>query len=216
MNIFLSVVTAGAALLVAAPAQAQLGWLRDLHFAGGGLVYAVQEGTDLEAKTRSGTWFGGEIEARLAKVSLHARFLAGSLNENAPGFSQTARSTSMALLYHPASGIEAGVEGEAVRLASSLSTTIWRLYGVRLGVTTGLGIAGLRGRADFAAYPVTGAVAARALRVPMRAEVGMAYAIPRLPLELRLAYRAEIIDFKDTSDLRLAGLLVGVAVRLGP
>ena len=216
MNNFLTAVSAGAALLVAAPAHAQLGLLRDLHFTGGGLVYAVQQGTDQEAKSRSGTWFGGELEARLGRVSLHGRFLAGPLNESAPGFAQRARSTSVAILYHPAPWVEAGVEGEVLRLASDLSTTLWRFYGVRLGVTTGLGITGLTGRAEAAVYPVTGVVAARALRRPMRAEVGMAYAIPSLPLELRLAYRAENIDFQDTADLRLAGLLAGVAIRLAP
>ena len=38
---------------------------------------------------------------------------------------------------------------------------------------------------------------------------------PRWPVEARFAYRVEHIDFEDTNDLRLAGLLGGIAVRFG-
>ena len=210
-----SLVAAAALAAVAAPARAQLGRLRDLHLTGGALVYAVRQGSDVEANSRTGTWKGVEVSVQTGRLAVRLSGMTGPLGGASTGLAQDVRETTLGVAYALKPWLEVGVEGEALRLESDLATTVWRLYGVRVGVAQSLGVEGLVGHADFAVYPMTGVVAARALARPMRAEVGLVWAPSRWPVEARFAYRVEHIDFEDTNDLRLAGLLGGIAVRFG-
>jgi hypothetical protein len=209
-------VTATVLLAAASPAQAQLGFLRGVRFSGGALVYAARQGSDVEQISRTGTWKGLEGAAQKGRVTVRLSGMMGTLGGTATADPQDVRETTLGVSYAVRPWLEVGVEGEALRLESQASTAVvWRLYGVRVGVSPPLGVDGLVGHADFVVYPLTGVVAARALRRPMRAEVGLSWAPPGWPVEARFAYRAEHIDFEDTNDLRIAGLLGGIAVRFG-
>jgi len=206
-----------AALVVSAalPAEAQTGFLRTLDASAGPTVYFVRQGSDVDANSRSGTWAGAEAAVRAGRIHVQVRVLFGSLGGSSAGLGQRVRETGLGVSLALRPWLDLGVDVEALRLASDLATTLWRLYGVRGAVSQPLGVRGLTGRAEFAVYPITGVVAARQLRRPMRAEVGVSYATPLLPLAIGLGYRVESIDFEDTNDLRLAGLLLGVTVRRG-
>ena len=199
----------------AVPAQAQLNAPRAVQLSGGPLVFAVRQGSDVEAISRTGTWWGAFGTLGVGRITACLLGMTGTLVGASTVLTENVRETVLSASYRLLPWLELGLEGEVVRLKSDLGTTLWRLYGARAGVTERLGFGDLAGRADLAVYPVTGVVAARRLRRPVRAEVGLVWTAPTWPVEMQLAYRVESIDFVDTNDLRLAGLMVSVAVRLG-
>jgi len=206
-----------AALIVGAalPAGAQIAFLRTLDASVGPTVYFVRQGSDADANSRTGTWAGAQGSVRVGRIDIQVRGLFGSLSGSSPGLAQRVRETGMGVTLALRPWLDLGVDVEALRLSSDLAVMVWRLYGVRAAVSQPLGFAGLTGRAEFTIYPLTSVAAARPLRRPMRAEVGVSYATGLLPLEVSFGYRVESIDFEDTNDLRLAGLLVGVTLRHG-
>lgn len=208
----LAALVLGAAL----PVQAQTGFLRTLDVSGGPTLYLVRQGSDVEANSRSGTWAGAQGSVRVGRIDVQVRGLFGSLSGSSQGLAQRVRETGLGVTLALRPWLDVGLDAEAIRLSSDLATMVWRLYGVRAAVSHSLGFQGLTARAEFAVYPLTSVAAARPLRRPIRAEVGLSYATGLLPLEISLAYRVESIDFEDTNDLRLAGLLVGVTTRHGP
>ena len=197
------------------PIRAQSGILRRLAVSGGATTYFVRQGSDVDANSRSGTWAGAQAGVRVGRIDVQVRGLFGSLSGSLPGLAQQVRETGLAVTVPLLPWFDAGIDVEALRLSSDLAVMVWRLYGARAAVSHGLGVTGLTGRAEFAIYPLTSVAAARPLRRPMRAEAGLSYATPQLPLELSFGYRVESIDFEDTNDLRFAGLLLGVTVRTG-
>ena len=207
----LAALVLGAAL----PANAQTGFLRTLDVSGGPTMYFVRQGTDVDANSRTGTWAGAQGSVREGRIDIQVRGLFGSLSGSSPGLAQRVRETGLGVTMPVRPWLDVGVDVEALRLSSDLAVMVWRLYGVRAAVSHSLGLRGLAGRAEFTIYPLTSVAAARPLRRPMRAEVGLSYVTPLLPLEVGFGYRVESIDFEDTNDLRLAGLLVGVTVRHG-
>jgi len=206
-------VTAAALAAAAAPAQAQLGALRRLHPTAGGVVYLARQGSDVEEESRTGTWAGVDVAATTGRFVVRLRGMAGPLGGPAGGLDQDVRETVLSVSMPVRPWLEVGIEGVALRLESELATTVWRLYGARVGLVREIGVEGLRARAELAVYPLTSVKNARALNRPMRAEVGVAWASPRWPVEAHFGYRVESIDFEDTNDLRIAGLVAGLAVR---
>ena len=208
-------ILAALALGAVLPANAQTGLLRTLDVSGGPTMYLVRQGSDVDANSRSGTWVGAQAAVRAGRISVQVRGLLGSLSGSSTGLAQRVRETGMSVTIALRPWLGVGVDVEALRLSSDLAVMVWRLYGVRAAVSQPLGFPGLSGRAEFTIYPFTSVAAARPLRRPLRAEVGVSYATGLLPLEVSFGYRVESIDFEDTNDLRLAGLLVGVTLRPG-
>jgi len=197
-----------AVLASATPLAAQ-----QAHAAIGGMAYFVQQGSTQENASQSGTWAGAEGSFPVGRVVLAARYMAGPLAGNPAHVDRSARETQLSVAYRLRPWLLLGAQAQATVIESDLSNAVARMYGVAAAVNSGLGLPGLRARAELAVYPVTSTVAARSLNLPRQVEVGIAYRPAFAPAELYLSYLMQNIDFKDAADLRLGGPLV--AVRLG-
>lgn len=183
----------------------------------GGLVgFLVRESTPTEAKSQTGSWVGAEGRLALGKFTLLVRGLSGSLGGNTRGQpDRDARLTSITVRRRFSSWLALGLDAEAHRQKSDFSVAVWRMAGVGATLGSGLGVTGLDGRADLAVMPISSVVKAKNISLGMRVEVGLTYRLPRWPVEVQFGYREETVKFPDAVDLRLGGLILGAAYRLG-
>jgi len=199
--------------LLAVLAASPLGAQRSLS--GGVVTYLVRESTPTEASSQTGAWVGGEGRVILGKYSLTIRGLTGTLGGNPVRVDRDARLTSFSLRRRFTPWLAVGLDAEAQRQTSDVSVQVWRMGGLGATLAGGLGVTGLEARADLTVMPITSVVASRNISVGTRAEVGLTYRPSRWPVEAQFGYREETVKFPDAVDLRLGGLILGAAFRLG-
>jgi hypothetical protein len=179
----------------------------------GAVGYFVEQGSTSENASQSGTWVGVEGRVPAGRVLFAARYMAGPLEGNPARVDRAARETQLTIGYRAGRWLTIGAQAKATVIESDLSNSVARMYGVAAAFGSGLGVTGLRARAEVAIYPLSSVVAARELGLPRQVEVGVTYRPSGLPAEVYLSYLMENIDFKDAADLRLGGPLL--SVRLG-
>lgn len=174
-------------------------------------------GSSLSSNTREFQgWFGGEARASFKAVSVAMRGLTGVLDDPLGQGEVGVRMTNLSVRFRPTGWLSVGPEAQALRYDRDGLVSLWRLYGGSVGVTGGLGIEGLLGRADVVSYLNSPPVAGDTLESIGRIEVGLTYSPPRIPLRLDVAYLIQ--DGLFVEDRRFEGfrgVLLGVGLQLG-
>jgi hypothetical protein len=176
------------------------------------VAQAVRESSPTAAEEQSGSWMGAEVRAVRGRFTGTVRGLFGPLGGNPLRIDRDARQTAVTLRYAVKPWLGVGLDAESLRLASDIATSVWRTYGLGAGVTTGLGVEGVTVHADDGFSLSTSVAKASPIRRATRAEAGLRYEVPRVPVTLRLDYRVTTVDFTDAADLRFGGPVVGVMV----
>jgi len=217
----LSAPFAAALLSVAMPGRAQTG---GPSISAAGVTYLVEQrmryvGTIHE---QSGTWFGGEAQARLGRVTLRVSGVMGKLtgDTSVTNPDRDVRVSSISLGIRPALWLEVGADVAARRVASPASTVVTRLFGGHVALALALGVDGLSGNATAVYYPATDVTGDERLALAAYSELGLSYAPPRGAIVLRLAYRVERYDFSGSAlgPARLEqvkAVVAGLGMRLG-
>ena len=199
------------ALALAAPLAAQAPRLR---VSAEGVAQFVRESSPTAEEEQAGTWSGAQVRVDKGRLSGTVRSLFGPLGGNPLRLDRDARVTSVAVRYAVLPWLGVGLDAEALRLHADLATSIWRTYGVGASATTGLGLEGFTVHADVGVSLTSSVAQASPISRATRAEAGVRYAVPRLPVTLRFEYRVTTVDFTDAADLRFGGPVIGVMVAL--
>ena len=216
-----SALFAAALFSVATPSRAQTGGSR---VSAAGVAYRVEQrmrymGTIHE---QSGTWFGGEGQARLGSVTLRVSGVTGKLagDTSVTNPDRDVRVSSISLGIRPTVWLEVGADVAARRVASPATTVVTRLFGGHLALALPLGLDGLSGNATIVYYPATDVTGDEKLTLAASSELGFSYAFPRGAIVVRLAYRVERYDFSGSAlgPARLEqvrAVVAGFGMRLG-
>jgi len=201
---------------------------RKLQISGEGLAFLLQEDTRGTAGSHTEVLAGAEARLRLGPASLSIRGLLGSTDRlplAAVAGNKNTRVTAVSLRLHPASWLSIGAEAQAMKFDAEPQTgspeAVWRLVGPAVGLSGGLGVDGLSGRLAYAYFPSASSAPAGAPGATLDRgsymEVGLHYDATRGPFSVRLAYRGETYEFKESSGLGTgrSGLIVGVGLKLG-
>jgi hypothetical protein len=199
------------AAALAAPLAAQAPRLR---VSAEGVAQFVRESSPTAAEEQAGTWAGAQVRVEKGRLSGTVRSLFGPLGGNPLRIDRDARVTSLAVRYAVLPWLGVGLDAEALRLAADIATSVWRTYGLGAGVSTGLGLEGFTVHADVGVSLASSVAQALPISRATRAEAGVRYAVPRVPVTLRFDYRVTTVDFTDAADLRFGGPVVGVMVLL--
>lgn len=216
-----SALFAAALLPVATPSRAQTG---GPSVAAAGVAYRVEQrmrylGTIHE---QSGTWFGGEGQARLGSVTLRVSGVTGKLagDTSVTNPDRDVRVSAISLSIRPISWLEVGADVAARRVSSPAAAVVTRLFGGHFALALPLGVDGLSGNATAVYYPAAAVTGDEKLALAASSELGFSYAPPRSAIVLRLAYRVERYDFSGSAlgPARLEqvrAVVAGLGMRLG-
>jgi len=194
------------------------------------------EGSQASALTESGTWLGAEGRIRYGSFSLSGGVVQGDLR-NRQLNSQVdtdLRVSRASLLFHPTTWLAFGGDADVWRsIRADLGYAAERLVrriGAGIEISGTLGVPGLRSVLNGAFYPGGSAKQGFAdLTMPdkidpaelnYRASVMMEYTSPRLPLYVRVGYRAErfatqlVVDDNNIND-QIFGLTVSAGMAIG-
>jgi len=212
---------AAALFPVATPSRAQTG---GPSVSAAGVAYRVEQrmrylGTIHE---QSGTWFGGEGQARFGAVTLRVSGVTGKLagDTSVTNPDRDVRVSAISLGIRPTAWLEVGADVAARRVSSPAATVVARLFGGHLALALPLGVDGLSGNATIVYYPATGVTGVEKLTLAASSELGFSYEPPRRAIVLRLAYRVERYDFSESAlgPARLEqvrAVVAGFGMRLG-
>lgn len=175
---------------------------------------------------QSGVFFGAEGEARLGPLRLGLYGLMGKLSGASDSINpeRNVRTSGITLRINPIRWLDVGAEAEARRFESDAGVVVWRLIGLNARARPPMGAPGLAGLVDASFFPSATVSGNDALkqRVAMRVTVGASYTPPRTPLTLRISYRFERFEFKNTGTggsadrlEQFRGVLASAGISLG-
>ncbi len=217
-----------------------------------GILYAISSwsgaqrlinGEQVPVK-ETGVLAGVRVGARFGFVSLEVTALAGSMDSelDPQAAERSPKVSAVSLWLHPMPWLALGAEADAwsstqFRLGVRRDV-VWRRFGAGARIKAHFGIDGLEEKLEFMLYPVSSAVGERqfvnlvfhddqAAETTHRAEVGISYAPPTIPISIALGYRVDRFVFQagcpsasffvgcDVTGLERNQMVRGLIVRAG-
>lgn len=211
-------------ILVALGCAATQARAQGVRLEASGLAQRVQYLVRYQGVTeeQTGIWAGGEARALLGPLMLRVGTVVGTLSGGAAASTERkVRSTTAELGVRAGEWLTVGVGALVRRFETGAGVTTWGLLGGTVRLAPELGFRGMRAVLEASAYPVRKSGSGTSIATASRAEAGVAWAPAHNPLQVRLGYRMERVDFAAPSGGGTArleqyrGVVLGLGFALG-